>query len=320
MTPPRTFAGFSKDDALRQLEAERIEAEKATAEHKRLEDLARGNAEGGNVSAPGNAGFSIKEFSTFYSVGGIRDLDDDCVYDFYKNTLESKTQDKYIEHASNANVMEFHACAAPLIYAICKTLYENKDGAYNTIVENARKCLAEIFQKRITTLSSVYYSADKNLPDVVQHYHKKSPTFERQGFLVGPNGPITDPKTKAEDYVGSLLDTGDTMGKVNDVFKWVTGKDVYTFRHNTKPVEKDKTAFFFCGDINTNFHLTTLHIPDVIGEAIGVSRAQTNTPAATKPVSDNTFAGFDLDEVVRQVDEAKRQAEANKHLRMGGAQ
>jgi hypothetical protein len=49
---PSSFAGFSKDDALRQLEAERIEAEKAAAEKKRLEDLARGNAGKGNVVAP----------------------------------------------------------------------------------------------------------------------------------------------------------------------------------------------------------------------------------------------------------------------------
>ena len=47
ITPDR-FAGFSKDDALRQL----AEEQKAEAERKRLEDLARGNASGGQVVVP----------------------------------------------------------------------------------------------------------------------------------------------------------------------------------------------------------------------------------------------------------------------------
>jgi hypothetical protein len=64
---PDRFAGFSKDDALRQLaeeqkaDAERLrkEAERAAAEKKRLEDLARGNAEKGNVVVPaGDVDFS----------------------------------------------------------------------------------------------------------------------------------------------------------------------------------------------------------------------------------------------------------------------
>ncbi len=54
---PDRFAGFSKDDALRQLaeeqkaeaEQKRKEAERAAAEKKRLEDLARGNAWKGSV-------------------------------------------------------------------------------------------------------------------------------------------------------------------------------------------------------------------------------------------------------------------------------
>ncbi len=54
---PNSFAGFSREDAEKELarieaERKRQEAEKAAAEKKRLEDLARGNAEGGNVSAP----------------------------------------------------------------------------------------------------------------------------------------------------------------------------------------------------------------------------------------------------------------------------
>ena len=47
---PSSFAGFSREDAEKELA--RIEAEKAAAEKKRLEDLARKNAGQGNVTAP----------------------------------------------------------------------------------------------------------------------------------------------------------------------------------------------------------------------------------------------------------------------------
>ncbi len=334
MTPPKTFAGFSEEDALRQLEAERIAAEKATAEHKRqeaektaaekkrLEDLARGNAEGSKTVLPGTAGFTIQELTDFYRIDGIRycgnnnGLHSNFLYDLCKAPLAPKTQQEHIEHASNATPDEFRACNAPLVYAICKALYENKDGLYHACIENARQRLDSIFQTSVSTLSSVVYNStlapDANsaiMEDLVTHYHEKSPQ-RSVSKLCGPNGPITDPKTDAYQYVWSLLDTADTMKEVNDVFKWITGKDVYAFRYNDRPVEQVKTGVFFYGDINTNLHLTTLS-PEFVDSAIGVSRVQRGTAVPESARDDRTFAGFDLDEVVRKADEAKRQQQAD---------
>lgn len=326
MTPPKTFAGFSREDARRQAEIERIAAEKATAEHKRLEDLARanekrledlarGNAEGSKTVLPGTAGFTIQELTDFYRIDGIRycgnnnGLHSNFLYDLCKAPLAPKTQQEHIEHASNATPDEFRACNAPLVYAICKALYENKDGLYHACIENARQRLDSIFQTSVSTLSSVVYNGtlapDANsaiMEDLVTHYHEKSPQ-RSVSKLCGPNGPITDPKTDAYQYVWSLLDTADTMKEVNDVFKWITGKDVYAFRYNDRPVEQVKTGVFFYGDINTNLHLTTLS-PEFVDSAIGACSVK----RSAEP--DRDFAGFDLDKIVRDADEAKRQQQA----------
>ncbi len=205
----------------------------------------------------GSAVFSIADLGDGYRVGGVNYHGRVGVWDFAKNALPGKTQDAYADHARSAKPDEFRASSAPLLYAICKALYKNKDGSQKALVEKAKQSIAGIIgpgKPWINTLSRAAYNP-AGLDEVV-HDYKQNTQYNKSITLVGPDGFITKSETKATEYVQALLDTTDTPAEVKGIFKWITGKEAYAYRLNNKPKNKEERVVALGVNFNVRFNLS----------------------------------------------------------------
>jgi hypothetical protein len=174
---PDRFAGFSKDDALRQLEEEQ------KAERKRLEDLARGNASGGQVVVPVPAVAPVPAVvpqnppastpdkfrinpagGPAYCLNGVEF--GDSLVDLYlyskpiglsllDKCLGGKTFDSWNNYVDTQESP--HPTSARLYHAIFKALYMHKDQPDKmSLIESARDDLRSIINKhRIITMTKI---------------------------------------------------------------------------------------------------------------------------------------------------------------------
>jgi len=173
ITPDR-FAGFSKDDALRQL------AEEQKAERKRLEDLARGNASGGKVVVPAPAVAPVQNPSPAgtpdkfrissaagqgYFLDGV-EFDDKLLsllvdnspipVDLLERILGGRTFKTWKQYAETTIEVP-HPVSARLYHTIFKALYQHKDQPEKaSLIESARDDLGSIINKhRIITMTKI---------------------------------------------------------------------------------------------------------------------------------------------------------------------
>ncbi len=182
--------------------------------------------------------FGIEEFPDFYRVHGVQYRGDVVSYDFAKDTLPEATQARYAKHALNAKDDEFRAASAPLVYAICKALYKNRECLTELLIKKAKENLELL-------ISSVSYSAtlskvmcDTTGQGKIIHDYKQATQYSKPAKIVGETGFITDLNMSAEGYVHALLDTNDSMQEITEVFKWATDNEAYIYCIDHNPSEK----------------------------------------------------------------------------------
>jgi hypothetical protein len=224
----------------------------------------------------GSSVFSIKELDDCYRITGVQyGLG---AYDFAKTTLPSKTPEQHAEHAKKAKPDEFVPASAPPVYAICKTLYNNRNGVQKELVKKARKTLEEIIGPEkpwINTLSRAKYNPAGK--DKFLHNYKQKNEYPKDATLVGPGGLITKPETQAQEYAQALLDTTDTVEQINTVFKWITTKDSYAYRINNKLEMEEEWVVVLGVNIYGRFNLIAGNYFDFDRPAFGVRPAQKNS-------------------------------------------
>jgi hypothetical protein len=81
---------------------------------------------------------------------------------------------------------------------------------------------------------------------------------------------------QAEDYVHALLDTNDSMQDINDVFKWITGKETYAYRLNSTPKTKQEWIVALgVGNGDGGFYLDSDGNVNYLRPALGVRQVTT---------------------------------------------
>ena len=127
---------------------------------KVIEELLKGGSRSAEVQGDGSKDFCIEKLVDCYRLGGIECNNNYCAADLSTTLLPAQTQEQHAEHARKARPDEFRACGAPLVYAICKVLYEHKDNKkYARVVEEAKNFLQKTFQENwLNTLSRVQYN------------------------------------------------------------------------------------------------------------------------------------------------------------------
>ncbi len=187
--------------------------------------------------------FGIEALTDGYRISGVRLGGLTCAYDVCKNPLPSRTQEEHAEHTKYAKPDEYRACSAPLVYALCKTLYDNNASSKKELVEQARAALCDIIgpgKPWINTLSRVVWKAHGL--DKIIHDYSLATQHKINAALIGPNGNITNKRTKTKEYAQKVLDTKDAVDKINAVFKWVTEKNVRAYRFNNTPTQDEARA------------------------------------------------------------------------------
>ena len=202
---------------------------------KVIDDLLKGNP----AVSEGSKEFSIEKLADGYRIAGI-----ECGNNYYDKELSTELlpaqiQDVHAERARNAKPNEFRACSAPLIYAIFKTLYENRDNEkYSVTIEEARNFLQKTFQENfLITLSRVQYNP-QGLDWITQDYKQRTKD-EKQAKLFGSDGLITKPEANLQDCCQAILGTKDDVNKIDAVFKWATNKNSCVYRINHTPQSTD---------------------------------------------------------------------------------
>lgn len=180
---------------------------------------------------PANHNFSIKTFGSFYRISGIKYRGEFISCDFDKAVLRRRTQDEYASLAWAAKAAEVRIACAPLVYAICRTLYQNQD--CENLVENARQCIENMLDSGIITLSRAVH---KDRGSIVFHDYAQKTQYVINANLLGPDGKITDMQTdNAKEYCQAVLNTVDSVEEINAVFNWLTGRDAYASRIGSEP-------------------------------------------------------------------------------------
>jgi len=183
----------------------------------------------------GSPDFSLEELADCFSINGVQYRDGMHKVDLAKTLLNEATQDVHIAQAIQAQQSsQFYAPDAPLSYSIPKTLFKNKDNSqYREAIERARAFLQEMFEKRyLMTLTRIQYK--KEGKDTVIHNPSMPDQDTFQENIVGQDGYIARASNKAKP-LKAIFRTDDSVHEINSVFKWISGKDTYICRLNSKP-------------------------------------------------------------------------------------
>ena len=187
---------------------------------------------------PGNPNFSLEDLTQFWRINGVNYRNGIYQVDLGKEMLENKaqkTQDGWIEYTKKALTNDgFYVGDAQLYHALFKTLFKNKDNAqYKDKIEQAKAFLQNMLKDYwLMTLSRIKYA--KSGQDAVIHNHGLQDKFEIQDDIIGADGYVTqiNPQTALQAVLGD-----NNVNEINQVYNWITGKNLYLWRLNAKPQE-----------------------------------------------------------------------------------
>ncbi len=177
--------------------------------------------------------FNIFEIEDGYRIAGVRYLDRGRICDLAKELLPPTTQTLHAQNTAQAKPNKYTAACAPVIHAMCKTLYQNRDGKHKELIEKVREFLQKTFNGTlIHTLSQAVYNPGNH--DFIAHEVGNSGEY-RPGadWKVGPKGLIKDLDTSGF-ACNQILGEKDPQ-EANNIYKWITGKDTYLWRQEERP-------------------------------------------------------------------------------------
>jgi hypothetical protein len=248
-------------------------------EKKILEELLKESPAGDGLPE-GSAVFSITKTDKYFCITGIPLENTNFAYDFDRKYDPSiaRTQKEWGKLKDQVRPKgEFYAGTAPEYYAILKTLHENRNTAqFKSIIEEARTYLQDVLKQQnpyILTLSRAKYNP-AGLDEIVHDFGTKEEQPPKPAKLTGPNGYITDKKTKAQEYCQAILDTTDTVEQISEVFKWVTGKETYAWRISQPQNQQDRVVALGVNNVGDGFDVNSNDGIDGSRPALGVRRAK----------------------------------------------
>ena len=219
--------------------------------------------------------FSLEDKLDFWRFSNINYRNGVYQVDLAKNLLDngnSKTQDDWIEYSKQAQRNSgFYIADFPLHFALKHALYSNrKSPPYKTLVNEAKEFIKKnMFDHWLLTSTKIQYK--ENGKDTIIHNYALPDQYEVQENFVESDGFITKPETNAQPALNALLNIAAiTPKEVNDVYKWLTEKDAYLVRVNSK-TDIERVAWFNAG--SDRVFLDCCRGPRSSGPALGVRYA-----------------------------------------------
>ena len=219
--------------------------------------------------------FSLEDIADCYRFSGVNLRGGVYTVDLAKKLLENgarKTQEKWIEYSQKAVKQNgFVVGSAPLYHSLARILCKNKDSVDKMLVDKVKGFLQKTFVETFTmTLSRISYLPKQD--DVVKHNIGLADEYSLSGELVGANGYILE--TAGSSEACELVIKDENLQRVNDVYKWLTGKDTYLWRLNEKPVKLTERVVALGVCYNDRFYLDADGYIDLNWPALGVRVAK----------------------------------------------
>ena len=154
-----------------------------------------------------------------------------------KTLLDSgnaKTQDEWAEYSRQARQSNgFYAGSFPLYYSLFSHLHDLRENpSMRNTAEEARQFISkQMFEKYLMTLTRLQYKASGN--DIIVHNYGMPDQSQAGGNLTGKDGWITNADTDAQGMLELLTGEKD-VNRINEIYKWITGKESYLWRVNSK--------------------------------------------------------------------------------------
>jgi len=183
----------------------------------------------------------IVSASDFWTIPNVSYRGNVSAWDLSKQLLPSRTQQQHAEHRNSAQKGEFVTADMPLYHAIFDALYEQRHALEFT--ETARSFIQNAMRQRFpNTLTRIAYSVRGK--DIVIHNYGTKDSYPIKENIVGPNRFI---KYKDKRALTAILGTSD-IDKINQVYNWLNGTDLFIYRLNEKPNELTEVVAGFVAD------------------------------------------------------------------------
>ena len=201
------------------------------------------------VPISGSDRFSLENLVDSWMINGVNYRNGIYQVELGKELLENKaqkTQDEWIKYTKQAiQNNQFYLGDMQLYHSLFEALFRNKDNAqHKDVIEQARVFLQKTFESYwLMTLSRVKYT--KQGQDKVTHNYGLQDKLEIQGNIVGADGYIT--QINPQNELNAILGRDD-INEINQVYNWITGKNTYLWRLNSKPKKDDERVVRFYSD------------------------------------------------------------------------
>jgi len=223
------------------------------------------------TSNPMNDNFSIEDLTDFYRINGVSYRNGIYQFDLGKTLLDNgaqRTQDQWAEYSRNAIKRDdFYVGDMPSNHSLSKSLFNNKDNLqYKDKIEEIRLFLEDSLKKYyLSTLTRIIYK--KQGKDKVIHNYKLDDQYEVDEEIGGkPGGYIT--QINPQNELNAILGNSN-VNEINNIYNWITGKNAYLWRINSKPnKDEERVARFGSGDVR--FYLGCYGSPSDSGVAFAV--------------------------------------------------
>ncbi len=175
--------------------------------------------------------FSLEELADCYRIRGVEVRESFYVVDLAKKHVAScadRGQYEWMTYSRGARLEnDFAVGSMPLYFSLFKSLYDNRECApFGEQIENIRAELSSRMNGTLfSTLSEVRY---RQSGDQVCHNIGQSDEFFLEGRMGVSNLNLRD-VTVPNECCYLLLGSRNAM-EINDVFKWISGKDTFLRR------------------------------------------------------------------------------------------
>ncbi len=214
-----------------------------------------------------------QDTATYWTIPNVQYRNGVYTVDLGKELLAngaSKTQDQWSQFSQEAQARkECYVADFPLYHALFTTLFRMNDPLQQPMKEEIRTFLKEKFNEHwLMTLTRIQYTPSGK--DKVIHNHNLPDQYEVEENMVGPDGFI---KTIAAQQAYHALLGTDNIHEINEVYRWITGKDTYIWRLNNKPKALDERVSWF-GAFSVWSFLVCGRVPVYSSSGLGVRVAR----------------------------------------------
>ncbi len=203
----------------------------------------------------------------YWSIPSVQYRGGIYIVDLAKSLLDGgnkKTQDEWIAYAKEAQPKdEFYTGDMPLQHAIFTATFQLEESAGKEEIRQFVK--KHMFERWLMTTTRIYYQPQGSTEDIIVH-NKGLDEYQSRENFVFPDEYVKD-STRPSNYK-ALLDV-DNLEEINKVYQWLTEKNAYLWRNNsrTRNVE-ERVARFVAGSGRAWFYCD--RNPSIRGASLGV--------------------------------------------------